>query len=72
MSQVMMRGPRSRAGLIAYPELAPNDMPMAKTPRPMISGAMFAFGGRFIRSTTAKMMISRKAVPTTSVMNGPQ
>src|ERR1700680_1040715 len=34
-----MRGMRSRAGLIAYPVGPPSDRPIAKTSRPMISGA---------------------------------
>ena len=34
-----MRGMRSRAGLIAYPVGPPNERPIAKTSRPMISGA---------------------------------
>src|SRR5699024_5713290 len=38
-SACAIRGPRSRAGLIAYPVGPPRDRPMAKTSRPIRRGA---------------------------------
>jgi hypothetical protein len=59
------RGPKSRAGLMAYPALLPHAMPMPTTTRPMMNGARFAAGGVARSSVMAKMRKTRIAVPTT-------
>ncbi len=57
----MIRGPRSRAGLIAYPVGPPSDMPMTRT-----SSATARPVGKFAGS--ARMPNSRTAVPMISVI----
>src|SRR3954453_17092811 len=61
----MMRGPRSRAGLIAYPVGPPSDRPMPSTSRPTISGpsavsavALLAKNARIPNTSTKVPMIS--------------
>src|ERR671918_412371 len=44
VTQEASRGPKSRAGLIAYPDVAPRLMPIATTRRPMMKGARLAAG----------------------------
>ncbi len=46
---VKSRGPKSRAGLIAYPELKPNVAPISTTSRPTITGASPAGARRVAR-----------------------
>src|SRR5437588_902575 len=70
--QAKMRGPKSRAGLIAYPALAPNEMPTAITIMPTIHGVMLAPTGRLYSSVTAHTNNARKNVPTIWSINGPQ
>src|SRR2546423_15119122 len=67
-----MRGPKSRAGLIAYPALAPNEMPTAITIMPTIHGVMLAPTGRLYSSVTARTNRARKNVPTIWSISGPQ
>ena len=59
------RGPRSRAGLMAYPFMPPNEMPMATTMRPMTTGARLEPGRALSLSTTARIRPSSSAVPMT-------
>src|SRR5437867_5596262 len=61
---VNRRGPKSRAGLIAYPALNPNATPIATTSAPTITGAIAGAGGRLRRSPSAKITATRSAVPT--------
>jgi hypothetical protein len=51
--------------------LAPNDIPIAATARPISSGARLALGGWFRRSTSANTNMTRNAVPTIWSMSGP-
>src|SRR4029450_9049349 len=44
VTQEASRGPKSRAGLIAYPDRAPRLIPITTTARPMMNGAMLAPG----------------------------
>ena len=67
-----MRGPKSRAGLIAYPALAPNEMPTAITIIRTIYGAMFDPTGMFHSSVTAHTNRTRKNVPTIWSISGPK
>ena len=57
------RGPKSRAGLIAYPALVPQAIPMATTTRPMTTGARLDSGGVALTEVMAKMRNTRIAVP---------
>ena len=66
-----MRGPRSRAGLIAYPALAPNEIPIATTIMPTMNGAKFEPTGELYSSVTAQMNRTRKKVPTIWSISGP-
>ena len=52
---VKRRGPKSRAGLIAYPELKPKAAPMATTSNPTSTGPCPAAGGALRLSVSAKM-----------------
>ena len=67
-----MRGPKSRAGLIAYPALAPNEIPTAITIMPTIHGVMFAPTGKPYSSVTAHTNRTRKNVPTIWSISGPK
>src|SRR3954468_17843575 len=58
------RGPKSRAGLMAYPALVPHAKPIATTIRPMIHGARLTPGDVLRRSVMARIRNSRIAVPT--------
>jgi len=51
--------------------LAPNDMPMAATAKPMSSGARFDMGGWLRSSVRASPNMSRNAVPTIWSISGP-
>src|SRR5262245_10718314 len=62
---VKSRGAKSRAGLIAYPELNPNVAPMSTTSSPTITGASPAGAGELRVSVIAKMTATSSAVPTT-------
>jgi hypothetical protein len=64
-AQAKRRGPRSRAGLIAYPALTPKEIPIATTIRPTMNGAMFALAGELYSSITAKTQATSSAVPIT-------
>ena len=55
------RGPKSRAGLMAYPFIPPNEIPMATTSSPMTMGAKFAPGSALSLSTTAKIRPTRQS-----------
>src|SRR5690625_4539597 len=70
-AQASSRGPRSRAGLMAYPALAPKDIPIAATEKPMINGPRFARTAVLRMSTTAAIASSSSPVPTTWSKNGP-
>src|SRR6266700_3910009 len=50
---IQRRGPKSRAGLMAYPVLRPKEVPIATTRRPMMSGLRFACTGWLRASTIA-------------------
>ena len=52
--QANTRGPKSRAGLLTYPALAPKDIPMAATTNSMIRGPRFAFTAVLRRSRTTR------------------
>ena len=58
------RGIKSLAGLIPYPTLMPNDIPIATTRRPTINGRICGFGGLFLLSVNANIVPTRIAVPT--------
>src|SRR5580704_3596483 len=61
---VNSRGPKSRAGLIAYPALNPNVIPISTTSAPTPNGAKY--GGRpiFFLSVIPKIQAINSAVPT--------
>ena len=60
---VNSRGPKSRAGLTAYPQFMPNAIPMAMTRNPQQSG-ISPVGIRLFRlSTIAMMQHTRSVVP---------
>ena len=63
-TDVKSRGPKSRAGLIAYPELNPNVAPMSTTSRPTTTGVRPAGAGELRLSVMAKMTATSSAVPT--------
>ena len=65
------RGPKSRAGLIAYPALGPYDMPIAPTAAPTSQGPMLPAGARLRPSVIASTRMSRNAVPTIWSTSGP-
>src|SRR5436309_13791454 len=65
------RGPRSRAGLMAYPAFAPNEMPTAITIMPTMNGVILEPTGRLYSSVTAHTNRARKNVPTIWSMSGP-
>ena len=69
--QAKSLGPRSRAGLIAYPALAPKEIPIAATARPITSGPIFANGALFRRSMIATTISTRNIVPTIWSISGP-
>jgi hypothetical protein len=56
---------------MAYPALAPKEMPTATTTKPTTIGARFARTGWLNSSTTAKTNATRNAVPTIWSTNGP-
>ena len=66
-TQAARRGPKSRAGLMAYPAAAPRLMPMATTASPMMNGAMLAPGAVLRASVMARIRISSMAVPMISL-----
>ena len=70
-TQAKSLGPRSRAGLIAYPALAPKEIPIAATARPMTSGPIFDNGALFRRSMIATTIRTRNIVPTIWSISGP-
>jgi hypothetical protein len=70
--QANIRGPKSRAGLIAYPAFAPNETPIAITIKPTTHGHMFALTGRLNSSSTANTNRTKKNVPTIWSINGPR
>jgi hypothetical protein len=71
VTQEASRGPKSRAGLIAYPDRAPRLMPIATTARPMMNGAMFESGAVLRASVIASTSITKAAVPMISLRNPP-
>src|SRR5690349_10417124 len=69
--QVNNLGPKSRAGLMAYPELVPKVRPIATTTRPMRKGWRFDIGATLRVSMSAQISMSRIPVPIISSRNGP-
>ena len=61
---VNSRGAKSRAGLMAYPELNPNVAPISTTSSPTMTGARPAGAGELRESVMAKMTATSSAVPT--------
>ena len=71
-TQAASRGPKSRAGLIAYPDRAPRLMPITTTARPMMNGARLAPGAVLRASVMARISITRMAVPMISLRSPPR
>ncbi|HWD02011.1 MAG TPA: hypothetical protein VG674_06080 [Amycolatopsis sp.] len=61
----------SRAGLIAYPALAPYESPIPATVNPVSGGAMAGDAALSRPSISASTTTSSTAVPTTWSSNGP-
>src|SRR4029453_476134 len=72
VTQEASRGPKSRAGLIAYPDSAPRLIPITTTARPMMNGAMLAPGAVLRAAGIASTSITSKAVPMISLRNPPR
>ena len=72
VTQEASRGPKSRAGLIAYPDRAPRLMPITTTARPMMNGARLAPGAVLRASVMARTSITRRAVPMISLRSPPR
>lgn len=60
---VKIRGPRSRAGLTAYPQLKPIERPITETTRPTVKGSRPRGTGLLYGSTMARMQTINEAVP---------
>ena len=72
VTQEASRGPKSRAGLIAYPDRAPRLMPITTTARPMMNGARLAPGAVLRASVMARTSITSMAVPMISLRSPPR
>lgn len=59
------RGPRSRAGFMAAPQLADIDMEIPRTTVPTIGGSNASGAGAFLLSFRGRMHNISMAVPTT-------
>src|SRR5205807_2225358 len=62
---VNRRGPKSRAGLIAYPALKPNVAPISTTSRPTMTGARPDGAGELRLSASASVTAGFKCAPVT-------
>ena len=60
---VNRRGPKSRAGFTAYPELMPIEEPIAHSTTPIINGFKPALTSLFFASVIANIPIKRMKVP---------
>lgn len=61
--EVKSRGPKSRAGLTAYPALKPMEVPITRMAKPMVKASKPLGTGLLYGSTIARMQTSRAAVP---------
>ena len=60
---VNIRGPKSLAGLMAYPQLYPKAMPITATTIPIQNGTIPLGGFMFLLSLMANTQASKRAVP---------
>lgn len=63
-------GPRSLAGLIAYPQLYPKVAPITNTTRPIMTGIEPLSGVLLLLSIMAKTQPTNRAVPNTYEIHG--
>lgn len=63
--KVKRRGPRSRAGFMAPPQLEDMDMAIPKTTAATMGGSRASGAGRFLLSFSGRIHSNSVAVPTT-------